>query len=180
MQCDRLMPRLAALDWERRDIKVGGRTVKEGRETCFYADSPKLKYRYSNTIHTGLEPMPAPVDEIRRRVEAVTGYKFNYVLGNRYPDGRSVIMWHSDDVRDLVAPEHVIASVSIGAKRKFQLRRVHRTAGYDHEYELPTGSCFVMADGVQERYKHRIVPDASCTECRYNLTFRNVLVSLAI
>jgi alkylated DNA repair dioxygenase AlkB len=165
---------LRKLDWQQRYIKVGGRTLAEGRQTCFYADSRRLRYRYSGTVHENLDPMPPLVDAIRKQVEVVTGHKFNYVLGNLYVDGKSVIMWHSDDVRDLVGPEHLIASVSIGAERKFQFRRIHRTAGHDFETALPSGSVIVMGKGVQERYKHRIVPDHTVKEPRYNFTFRQV------
>merc|ERR1712048_1477488 len=52
---------------------------------------------------------------------------FNSVLVNRYADGRSQIKWHADDEHCYGSTTSIlIASVSLGAARYFELRRKPR------------------------------------------------------
>jgi alkylated DNA repair dioxygenase AlkB len=46
------------------------------------------------------------------------------VLANQYRDGRDSMGWHADDGPEL-SPDPVIASLSLGAERRFDLRNKH-------------------------------------------------------
>jgi alkylated DNA repair dioxygenase AlkB len=54
-------------------------------------------------------------------IEPIAGMPFNSVLINYYRDGKDRVAWHSDNEKELgINP--MIASVSLGAERKFKLR----------------------------------------------------------
>ena len=53
--------------------------------------------------------------------EALAGQAFNSVLLNLYRDGRDSVSWHADNEPGL-GQNPVIASLSLGAMRRFQLK----------------------------------------------------------
>ena len=59
---------------------------------------------------------------LRKRLEEVTGIKFNSMLANMYRDGHDSVAWHADDESSL-GPEPSIASLSFGDTRNFELRK---------------------------------------------------------
>ena len=59
---------------------------------------------------------------IKSRLEEATGYMFNSMAANLYRDGHDHIPWHSDDEQPM-GPEPVIASLSFGDTRNFELRK---------------------------------------------------------
>lgn len=179
------------LSWEARTIRVGGRLVQQARETAFYARDPTLDYRYSGIHNANAEQFPPVVERICHRIEQHLGTSFNYVLMNRYEDGSRCVGWHSDDVRDLESPEHLIASVSVGAERFFDFRLKS-----DHAQKvrtpLPNGTLLTMGRGCQELWEHCVPKQISLNKrvdarmdltlaekkrakIRWNLTFRRVI-----
>jgi alkylated DNA repair dioxygenase AlkB len=95
------------------------------------------------------------------------------VLANRYRDGRDAMGWHSDDEPEL-GPAPVIASVSLGASRRFVLK--HRDdPAQKLALELDHGSLLVMAGATQRHYKHALPRTARPVGERINLTFRHIL-----
>ncbi|WP_438489734.1 alpha-ketoglutarate-dependent dioxygenase AlkB, partial [Listeria monocytogenes] len=74
---------------------------------------------------------------LKHAVEATCGVRFNSVLLNRYRNGLDSLGWHADNEPEL-GDAPVIASVSLGAMRMFDLR--HRTTGATHTYRLVHGS----------------------------------------
>ncbi|HLM54443.1 MAG TPA: alpha-ketoglutarate-dependent dioxygenase AlkB, partial [Pseudoxanthomonas sp.] len=98
---------------------------------------------------------------------------FNSVLANLYRSGRDAMGWHSDDEREL-GPEPVIASLSLGAARRFVLKSRHDPT-LKREFVLPHGSLLVMAGQTQRHYRHCLPRTAKPTGERINLTFRQVL-----
>lgn len=79
--------------------------------------------------------------------------------------------WHADREAELGA-EPVIASVSLGVSRRFDLR--HNATGQLHAYELTNGSLLVMRGRTQREWRHRIVKVPGLQGERINLTFRFV------
>lgn len=59
---------------------------------------------------------------LRSAVEQKSGHKFNSLLCNLYRDGKDSIGWHSDSELSL-GPKPVIASLSLGDIRVFNLRK---------------------------------------------------------
>jgi alkylated DNA repair dioxygenase AlkB len=106
--------------------------------------------------------------EIKTQVEELTKGSYQGVLLNYYPDGLAGMGWHADDERDLV-PNAVIASVSFGATRRFDLR--HRD-GETHSINLEDGSVLIMAGELQQYWKHQVPVQRKVKEPRINLTFR--------
>jgi alkylated DNA repair dioxygenase AlkB len=103
-------------------------------------------------------------------VEAHARASFNSVLLNLYRDGQESVGWHSDDEREW-GNEPIIASVSLGACREFQMRPT-RSAGRTIEIPLYNGSLLVMARTTQRDWQHRIPKTALPVGERINLTFR--------
>jgi mRNA N1-methyladenine demethylase len=62
------------------------------------------------------------LQDIRERIETNTQLTFNSLLANLYRDGHDHVAWHSDDEPSL-GPEPVIASLSFGDTRNFELRK---------------------------------------------------------
>jgi alkylated DNA repair dioxygenase AlkB len=170
-QADLLLERLLRLpDWEQLRLRMFGREVEAPRLTAWYGD-PGASYAYSGVVH---EPRPWPecLVALRASLRAALEVPFNSVLANLYRDGRDSIGWHSDDEREL-GEQPVIASVSLGARRRFLLRQ--RGAGTESVgLELEHGSLFAMWGSTQRRWKHRVPRSARCHEPRVNLTFRYV------
>ncbi|AKF10226.1 alpha-ketoglutarate-dependent dioxygenase AlkB family protein [Sandaracinus amylolyticus] len=154
-------------------LRIGAREVLTPRRTAWHGD-PGRVYAYSGRT---FEPAPwtAPLVEIRDRVEALTGVRFDSVLVNEYRDGRDSMGWHSDDEPELGphAPDDVlIASVSLGAHRRFLLR--HRRRGETHELPLGHGDLLVMGGTTQRRWQHSVPKTAKPVGARVSLTFRLV------
>ena len=55
-------------------------------------------------------------------IEKNTGHVYNSVLCNYYENAKDGVQWHSDDEYSL-GTHPVIASLSLGATRKFQIRK---------------------------------------------------------
>jgi alkylated DNA repair dioxygenase AlkB len=162
---------LDQIPWEVHRLRLFGREIDAPRRSCWIGD-PGTGYTYSRTR---FEPhrWPQALMPIRSRLEQACGARFNSVLANRYRDGRDSMGWHSDDEREL-GPEPVIASLSLGATRRFVLR--HRTRPeLRHEIALPSGSLLVMRGATQSHWKHALPRTARPVGERINLTFRRIL-----
>jgi alkylated DNA repair dioxygenase AlkB len=94
-------------------------------------------------------------------------------LANRYRDGRDYMGWHSDNESSL-GPRPVIASLSLGATRRFVLKH-RREASRILELPLAHGSLLVMRGDTQANYRHSLPRTARPVGERINLTFRRVL-----
>ena len=71
-------------------------------------------------------PWNQPLLEIKAVAEACAGCGFNSVLLNLYRDGRDSVSWHADNEPGL-GRNPIIASISLGATRRFQMRHRQRT-----------------------------------------------------
>jgi alkylated DNA repair dioxygenase AlkB len=95
------------------------------------------------------------------------------VLCNLYRDGTDGVDWHADDEPEF-GPMPVIASLSLGATRRFDLRRVD-----DHsikvELDLHHGDLVIMSGTTQTLWRHRVPKTKKLVGERINLTFRNVI-----
>jgi len=159
------------LEWMMRDVFVFGRWVSQPRLTAWYGEPGQI-YRYS-----GIELQPLPwtsnLPEVRAVCEHLAGTRFNSVLANLYRDGRDGVSWHADDEPEL-GKDPVIASVSLGQERRFDLR--HRTTGEIVRTQPPSGSVLIMAGGTQHHWVHQVPKTAKPVGPRINLTFRTIHV----
>lgn len=154
--------------WRQETIRIYGKSIPIPRLTAWYGD-PGTSYTYSK-IAMHPEPWTAPLSDIKAAVEAETGAPFNSVLLNLYRDGRDGVAWHSDDEAEL-GP--VIASVSFGATRTFQLRHNSRP-DLPLNVALSHGSLLVMRGPTQLHWQHQIAKTSRQVGPRINLTFRQI------
>lgn len=160
------------IDWQEQEMTLYGKKIKIPRLTAWFSEEGK-SYTYSGISQIGA-PFPPAVKAIADKIKCETGYYFNSVLLNLYRDGRDKVYWHSDDEADLGDPADVdIASVSLGAERKFQLR--HKMTGEKNEVPLQHGSLLIMHHPMQKFWEHQIPLQKGVQDPRINLTFRNIV-----
>jgi alkylated DNA repair dioxygenase AlkB len=160
---------LKAMTWHQNKFSVGGQEIELPRLEAIASRSP-LTYRYSGQVTLKAEVLPFALHRLMDRIETHCGSRFEFVVGNHYRDGSQHIGWHSDDEPSM-GPDPVIASVSLGGSRKFQLRR--KEAGSKiHDFWLEHGDLLVMLSGCQKDWIHRVPRTTSQVPERLNLTFR--------
>jgi alkylated DNA repair dioxygenase AlkB len=94
------------------------------------------------------------------------------VLLNLYRDGRDGMGWHADDEPEL-GRNPVIASVSLGAERRFCLRH-RRRRDLKIDLPLPHGSLLCMSGATQHHWLHALPKTRRPAGERINLTLRQV------
>jgi alkylated DNA repair dioxygenase AlkB len=160
----------ALVPWRQEKIKIFGRLIAQPRLTASFADEG-IGYSYSGhspEMHSWIPPLTS----IKRKIEALTGHRFNAALLNLYRDGNDSMGWHRDNEKEL-GTEPVIASVSLGAERRFVLRD-HKTKKKRIEVVLPHGSLLVMSGRSQHEWEHCLPKSARHVGERINITFREV------
>ncbi|SDD79164.1 alpha-ketoglutarate-dependent dioxygenase AlkB family protein [Paraburkholderia lycopersici] len=164
---------IAEADWRQERIRTPGGWVDQPRLTAWQGD-PGAVYVYSG-IRNVPQPWTATVAELRDAISALCGERFNSVLLNRYRTGTDSMGWHADHEPEL-GPEPVIASLSLGATRRFDLR--HNKTGVVRSFRLTSGSLLVMQGDTQAQWRHRVPKEPGVSGERVNLTFRVVAVGL--
>jgi alkylated DNA repair dioxygenase AlkB len=165
---DRLLAALrAGIDWRQETATVMGRRVPIPRLTAWHGEA---SYVYSGIR---LTPMPwtPPLLELKALAERLAGQGFNSVLLNLYRDGGDSVSWHADNEPGL-GRDPVIASLSLGAVRRFQLK--HRRLPERLALDLPHGSCLIMAGATQHHWLHQLPKTKAPVGPRINLTFRQM------
>jgi alkylated DNA repair dioxygenase AlkB len=157
--------------WRQDEMRIFGRWTPLPRLTAWYGD-PGSTYTYSGIRNDPL-PWTRTLDELRCALALSHGVHFNSVLLNRYRSGYDRMGWHADDEPEL---EPVIASLSLGATRRFQLR--HREARQLVTIEVEHGSLVTMSGATQHCWIHQVPRDANASGERINLTFRVVETNL--
>jgi alkylated DNA repair dioxygenase AlkB len=177
-QADALFAELhETVAWEVHRLRLFGREVAAPRLSAWIGDAG-AHYRYSGASFMP-QPWPPTLAVLRERVEAACVARFDSVLANLYRDGRDAMGWHSDDEPEL-GPRPLIASLSLGAPRRFLLRR-RRLRGEPAKPAdtlaliLPHGSLLVMAGDTQRLYRHALPRTRAAVGARINLTFRLIL-----
>ena len=153
--------------WREDMINIGGKCIPVPRLQNWFG-APNTSYTYSGIRLQALE-FPDWMDKVRTAVEQVTGHRFNRALVNYYRHGRDSVDWHADNEVEL-GREPMVASLSMGAERVFQLR--HNKTKERLSVSLPHGSLLLMGAGIQEHWQHRLAKVASLEQPRVNFTFR--------
>jgi alkylated DNA repair dioxygenase AlkB len=160
----------AEIPFAQRPIRMMGRTIMQPRLSAWIGDLGTA-YTYSGVLNEP-EAWPPALSSLRARVSDCAAEPFNSVLCNLYRDGSDSMGLHADAEREL-GPEPVIASISLGATRRFQLRH-RRDSGDRMDVELQDGSLLIMRGTLQQHYRHAVPKQRAVTEPRINLTFRNI------
>jgi alkylated DNA repair dioxygenase AlkB len=95
------------------------------------------------------------------------------VLINLYRNGQDSMGYHADDEPEL-GPKPTIASVSLGATRRFLLKPRRKRSGPPRELALTHGSLLIMGGTTQENFVHGVPKEPKVNGSRLNLTFRYV------
>lgn len=161
---DRLRAEIA---WEQHEITLFGRSVPTPRLTAWIGDAT---YVYSGVVNQPA-PWPPGLVALRDRLRETTGVQLNSCLANLYRDGSDSMGYHSDDEPEL-GPRPVIASLSLGARRRFALR--HRVTRQRWTWNLGEGDLLVMRDESQSDYAHAVPKTSRLVGPRLNLTFRQI------
>ncbi len=159
---------LSEIEWEDHFITLFGRSVKEPRQSAWFHNDG-LAYRYSQSERLAQTFTPL-LNDIMKQCTDIAEASFNSVLANLYRTGEDSMGWHADDEPEL-GREPVIASISLGAERRFDFR--HRDSGDTASVVLPHGSLLVMRGQSQHEWVHRIARTKKVMTPRVNLTFRS-------
>ncbi len=157
------------VDWKQDEVVMFGKRITMRRLTAWYGDRP-FEYTYSQVSRQAL-PWTKTLAEIKAEVEKISGETFNSCLLNFYHDGEDYMGWHSDDEPEL-DPNASIASVSLGAERKFSFK--HRRSKETISVFLNDGSLLLMKPPTQEHWLHTLRKSKKVSEGRINLTFRSL------
>ena len=158
------------IPWVQNKIKFYGKESLVPRLESWHGDEG-MSYTYSG-IRMDAKPWTKNLLVIKESIEPLAKTTFNSVLINYYRDGKDRVAWHSDDEKEL-GKNPVIASVSLGAERKFKLRhKKYKENQLQHEVFLQNGSLLLMSGSTQHHWLHEIPRTAKPTGPRINLTFR--------
>jgi alkylated DNA repair dioxygenase AlkB len=96
---------------------------------------------------------------------------FDRIWVNLYRDGQDSVAWHGDRNR-LVMTEPMVATVSLGARRKFLLRR-RGTSRTLHRLEPGHGDLVVMGGACQAEWEHTVPKTKQRVGARMSVTIRH-------
>lgn len=164
---DQLLSFTEDLNWVRPSVTMFGRTIPIPRDVVWVSDGQT--YSYSKGINTRPHPWPNWLDDLRKSIAVHTRSNYNSCLLNRYRDGADSVAWHADDEPEL-GECPVIASVSLGAQRKFRLR--NKISRQLVEIRPEHGSLIVMSGYCQRDWEHTVPREKRVLTPRVNLTFR--------
>lgn len=164
---------LTGLPWQSDVVTLFGKTHVTRRQIVWMSEHD---YRYSGQVKTAT-PWTAEVWALKQHIEQLLSHQamaveFNACLLNFYPTGEEGMGYHADDEEELgTAP--VIASLSLGALRKFVLK--HRVTKDKVDIPLHAGQLIVMRGQTQRHWLHSLPKTKKIAEGRINLTFRRIL-----
>lgn len=164
---------LKHLAWQHDEVVLHGQYYKTDRKVVWYGNA-EYQYHYSGMAKQAHQWNPLLLS-LKQQIEAFTGHTFNSCLANLYENGMQGVGWHSDDEPSLVSHEGretVIASLSLGATRKFRFKHKYNHEADSVDLMLQTGQLIVMKGQTQQYWKHMLAKSTKVIEPRINLTFR--------
>ena len=155
--------------WENPEMVMFGKKYPQAGFSTWFTNSG-VSYAYSGITRKPHQMTPT-LDRVLGLCAQASGSSYNSVLVNLYRDGNDSVSWHSDN-EEINGSEPVIASVSLGATRRFDLR--HKESGETVRVDLEDGSLLVMSGLSQHCWVHQIAKTKTKVGPRINLTFRQV------
>ena len=153
--------------WKHDELTLYGKKIITKRQVAFEGDE-QIAYTYSKQQKMA-RPWSHVVLELKQKLEKELNTQFNGCLLNLYDSGEIGMAWHSDNEPELDA-EGIIASLSFGATRTFQLK--HKQSGEKIDVKLENGSLVIMDMYSQKHWMHQLKKEPKTKEPRVNLTFR--------
>ena len=171
---------LTELPWQSDIVTLFGKTHVTTRQIVWMGDHD-VSYHYSGQTRRAI-PWTKQMLHVKRHIEqqlssSGINVDFNSCLLNHYPSGEDGMGYHADDEKELGA-QPIIASLSLGARRKFVFK--HKTIRQKNkpvkvELYLESGQLIVMHGDTQDFWKHTITKTKTVASGRISLTFRKVL-----
>ncbi len=159
--------------WENPEMVMFGKKYPQAGFSTWFTNTG-VSYAYSG-ITRNPHLMTPTLEQVLELCVQASGSSYNSVLVNLYRDGNDSVSWHSDN-EEINGSEPVIASVSLGATRRFDLR--HKESGETVRVDLEDGSLLVMSGLSQHCWVHQIAKTKTKVGPRINLTFRQVSPTL--
>jgi alkylated DNA repair dioxygenase AlkB len=126
--------------WQQREVHMYDRKLLE----------PRLTAGWSTDAEDG--DVPAPLLAIAASLSERYGVQFDRIWVNLYRDGADSVAWHGDRNRRVMT-NPMVATVSLGARRRFLLRRTGTTKVI-HELRPGQGDLVVMGGACQSDWQH--------------------------
>ncbi|XP_039082674.1 alpha-ketoglutarate-dependent dioxygenase alkB homolog 3 isoform X2 [Hyaena hyaena] len=152
-------------------------TYKQPRLTAWYGELPYTYSRITMEPNSHWHPV---LLTLKDQIEKNTGHTFNSLLCNLYRNEKDSVDWHSDD-EPALGRCPIIASLSFGATRTFEMRRKpppEENGDYTYvervKIPLDHGTLLIMEGATQADWQHRVPKEYHSREPRINLTFRTV------
>ncbi len=161
---------LKTIDWQHEVIVMFGKELTTKRKVAFYGDDC-IEYTYSKKTKKGLQ-WNHTLLAIKALIETYTNTTYNACLLNLYHDGNEGMGWHSDDEKEIL-PNSSIASLSLGAARKFSFK--HKSTKETISLLLENGSLLEMKGAIQKNWLHELPKTKKINSPRINLTFRQMV-----
>lgn len=167
---DYLNTLLETIAWKHDEAVIFGKHIITKRMVAWYGNN-MYSYTYSNTTKQA-NIWTKDLSALKILVEQYTGTVYNSCLLNLYHDGSEGMGWHSDDEKSL-GKDTSIASLSLGAERKFALK--HRVNKQSTAVILKHGSLLEMKGTTQTNWLHSLPKTTKISTPRINLTFRTMV-----
>lgn len=185
-----------------KQFYIAGNLCTSSQMSVCFGDSGKMDIDpvYQNDNSKSVKPSPSLMkctayvnDIVNTVLEEVYGddnadkphylvdrnWRSDYCIGNYFPNNKSHLDWHSDKLTN-IGPMPTIASISLGARRIFRLRRSAPSNSAIYNIPLSHNTLLIMLPTTQELFKH-CVPTLKDSllkqhpkvgESRFSLTFR--------
>ena len=147
----------SSAQWQQRTVTMWEHTLPEPRLTAGWS-----------TDAVGAPPL---LLEMCRLLSDRYSVGFDRVWVNLYRDGRDSVAWHGDRHRHVMS-RPMVATVSLGARRKFQLRR-RGTSTIVHTLTPGVGDLVVMGGECQNDWEHTVPKTAKAVGARMSVTIRH-------
>lgn len=142
--------------WEQRERWMYDRMVTEPRLT---AELRSL----ADASHPALVDAAAALSE-------TYGVRYDHFWLNLYRDGRDSTAWHRDRI-SCRRPECIVPVLSLGATRRFLLRR--KEGGRSVAVEVASGTLVVMGGRTQDDWVHAVPKEAGAIGRRISVNFQS-------
>lgn len=160
---------LKKINFKNDEAVIFGKKILTKRKVAWYGDL-EYSYTYSKVTKTA-NIWTKELLELKKIVEYKSKETYNSCLLNLYHSGDEGMGYHSDNEK-MLKKNGAIASLSLGAERKFSFK--HKESKQKIDIILERGSLLVMKDTTQANWLHRLPPTKKVNSPRINLTFRTI------
>ncbi len=165
--------------WRQREVRMYDRTVPEPRMTAGWGPRAFAPAAAADEVGDGtaadpgadLTVLPPTLRSLVAPLSERYGVAFDSVWVNLYRDGRDSVAWHGDR-NAKVQTNPLVVTVSLGARRRFLLRR-KGTSGAAVTLEPGHGDLVVMGGACQHEWEHTVPKTRRPVGPRMSVTIRH-------